>query len=243
MSRYITPSKIVYVSLALLYLEDAVPVDSRIFILSYIVSPLLPFTPSTLKSSRDPEKLLSTTLETFHNDLHTFASSTPGRGLWDLLLEKLWEINSFDALYEFVRTFEKKVRKKREQREKRDQSLVDRIAAISISDRPVLLSRRSPVGIFLRRMSLEFDRLQLRDMLELWRAFLNFREPTAVMWRERNPSLQIASFNVNRLTGDQTVYQFPTHERPEAREWDRSVSDISRILKFQSDRMQSKTHL
>ena len=237
MSQHVVPSKVAYISLVVLYLEDAVPVDSSIFFLAYVISPILAPTLSASVSSHNPEKFLSPTLETFHDDLFTHASSIPGRNLWDLLLEKLWKINSLDAFHDLFHTLGNQIRRSRDQR------LEDRVSAVPSSDALVLLSRRSPISLFLRRMFLEFDRLHLRDVVDLWRAFLKFRQPTMITWRRRNPYPQIANFDANLLSGDQTVRRFQTCKTNRAPGWDQSVSDIGSILEFQADRMQSEIAL
>ena len=235
MSRYITPSKISYTALVLIYLQDAVPTDSCVFWLSYVVSSPLHSSPSTLESPYGSKNFDRAILETIQNDISTRASSIPGRTLWDLLLEKLWEIESFDSFHEFFCRLKSKVRQSRKQR------LRDGASVTETSDGQMRLSPRSPLGIFLRRMSLEFDRLQLRSVVELWISFSKFRKPTMAMWRKRNPPPLNANLQEIILLDEQTVRHFQTRMRPGVLEWGKRVLDIESTLDFQAEHMQSRT--
>ena len=240
MSRYLTPSKIGFVAIILLYVEDLVPVNSSIPVLSLIVSSLLPLQSSLSSVTCDPKGGHSTTIEIFHKSLCVHASSIPGRTLWDIFLEKLWAIDSIDSLYALFFSLAGRVWSSRERRPK------DSSPIVSSADARVVLSRRSPIGIFLRRTQLEFNRLQLRDAVKLWRALIIFKEPTMAMWCKRNPSVRVTSSNLNLITADldpntpltKLIYQ--GNEISEVGKLEHSMSDIEGLLESQVDQVQSE---
>lgn len=159
-----------------------------------------------------------------------------GRSIFDLLLRKLWEINSFDALHTFftdVQAF-----------------LVD----AESSDKPPVrvhgersqLSRASVLGCFVRRAGLEYVRLQFHDAVLLWRSFIQYREPTLSMWKKRNLGAGPLSFDVN-LKGlslndglVNQVYGFHGKLRDSSIAAAVSTDDVERLLEFQVDTMQSR---
>ena len=66
----------------------------------------------------------------------------------------------------------------------------------------VLLARNSPLGVFVRRLDLEFSNLQFDHASELWMMFVKYRQPTAAYWRRRNPHFNRLSFDSVLLTGE-----------------------------------------
>lgn len=110
MARYLTPAKIGLLVLTELYVEEAVPSDAIVPVLSFIASHAMgydPNGPSTSQAARwtkaeravslvisikDFEKLLSS---------YPFLMGLPGKRLWDQFLNKLWGIDSLHALGEF----------------------------------------------------------------------------------------------------------------------------------------------
>lgn len=115
------------------------------------------------------------------------ASTVVGRSIFDLLLRKLWEINSFDALHTFFTDIQG--------------YLVD---PESGSKPPIRehgeksqLSRASVLGCFVRRAGLEYVRLQFNEAVLLWQSFIQYREPTLSMWKKRNLGAGPLSFDVN----------------------------------------------
>ena len=240
MSRYLTPSKIGYVALILLYLDDFVTADSSVPVLSFITSSFLPPRPPLSTMSYDPTGDFAATIETFYKTLWVHSSSVPGRNLWDLFLDKLWSIHSFDTLHGFFCSVTSRIWSSRDQR------LKDRNPIFLNGDARVILSRRSPIGILLRRTQLEFNRLQLRDVVKLWRAFTKFKEPTITLWRKRNPSVRTIDFDINStaidLNTDVCLTNFPWKGQScsTIRETETSMSDIECLLEVQIDRMQSE---
>lgn len=194
MTRYLTPSKIGLVVLVVLYCDSSVPNGSLIPVLSFVLSHLIP--PSTSEPSNTKTHPNSAkgaiTVEDFEAATRPHQSIRPGRSLFDLFINGLWSIDSLHALHEFFGRL--------------DEYLVS--PQRSQHDEPssrILLSRTSPLGIFFRRVSLEFTRLQFNDAAKLWTGFAKFRAPTEAAWRKRNPVARGPSF-------DLAIAQFDVHQ-------------------------------
>lgn len=242
MARYLTPSKIGLLSLISLYTDSLVPSSAVIPILSFIVSHLIPVeSPSSSYSSSSlsrPRNFIISIAD-FQEACSVYPSAIPGRNIWDLLLKRLWEINSFDALHVFFDHLSILLAKTREeQRSDAEQGIVNP------PDNRILLSRTSPLGTFIRRAQLEFVRIQFHDAVTLWKSFISYRQPTWATWRKRNPLAGRESFDVN-LDGDvmhdrltNAIYgQDLTKDAQIA--GDVSTDDLERLLEFQVDEMQS----
>jgi anaphase-promoting complex subunit 5 len=237
MSRYLTPSKIGLLALISLYSDSVVPSAAAIPILSFIVSHLLPV---EFLSSRDDATLVGQSfiiaIDGFQKATITHASGIPGRTVWDLLLKKLWEINSFDCLHVFFDAlsslFEKQV----------NDGHPDVPTA---SPKRILLSRASPLGVFVRRAQLEFTRLQFHDGITLWKSFIAYRDPTLVLWKKRNPTAGKTSFDTNLQEGHyvfddrlrELIYGSSSADR--GVEASVSTDDVEKLLEYQIARMQS----
>jgi anaphase-promoting complex subunit 5 len=153
-------------------------------------------------------------------------------------LRKLWAINSIDALHAFFQELNNYLARSPDQVRSNSPEPV----------RPpgrVILTRVSPLGIFIRRAQLEFTRIQFHDTVQLWIAFLKFRSPTEAAWRKRNPNAAISlDGSFSSLEPDvirQACYGF--HLDDDGEDAVNSSEDIERILEFQLDRLQSMTFL
>lgn len=240
MSRYLTPSKVGLLALLSLYTDSAVATASTIPILSFIVSHILPLNAfSAQTGSRQIDRNVIISIADFQNATITHASGIPGRTVWDLLLKRLWEINSFDALHMFFDNLSSLLVKSREEQQKDAENGVT-----PIIDR-MLLSRTSPLGVFVRRAQLEFTRLQFHDTMILWKSYIAYREPTLPMWKKRNAAAGKTSFDVN-LHGnglswqdDLTEVMYGDIQEGGGQEGSVSTDDVERLLEFQVDGMQS----
>lgn len=248
MTRFLTPSKIGLLALIELYTEAVVSTTSTIPILSFILNQLLP---STIKSqSRSSSSLESLP---FLLDLHAFetllaahpsAAGLPGRTLWDKFLEKLWGIDSLNALHEFFANRTVLLAK--------TQADIKKDGELGIpppSEDMILLSRTSPFGSFIRRAKVEFDRLQFSDALALWIAFAKWRQESKVYWARKSGAQ-------GRWVGDKALEEGESEWGPDATEMlelvaygntadgvdDGGVStdDVEKLLEFQVEQMQSK---
>lgn len=238
MSRYLTPTKIGLLAAVSLYADSVVPTAATIPVLSFIVSYLVP--PSGLASGAelsDSGDNIAIPIENLQRATIKHASGIPGRTLWDLLLKKLWEVNSFDAMHVFFGSLSLLLLKPQEEQQG-DDDFQD--------TRRLHFSRTSPFGTFIRRAQLEFTRLQLYDAITLWKKFVTYRSPTLSMWRRRNPGAGKLSFDTNLTDGQlgkneqlfAIIYgelEDGGHDSATA-----STDDLEKLLEFQRDRMQSE---
>ncbi|CAD6447858.1 f5e64528-fb3f-49b6-9565-50bb820acb3d [Sclerotinia trifoliorum] len=183
MSRHLTPPKIGLLVLIELYTDGIVSTSSTISLLSFILAQLLPSS-----SVKQPGKVFATPqypildLGTFEALLkqHNAASGHPGRSLWDHFLAKLWKIDSLDALHEFFARLDNLLAKSREDIKKDGEMGIP-----PPSGDMILLSRISPIGSFLRKAQIEFERLKFGDVLQLWTSFMKWRQQSKGYWARR----------------------------------------------------------
>lgn len=241
MSRYLTPSKVGLLALISLYTESVIPSKATIPVLSFLVSYLLPVnsTASHSKGELHPRKV-PLTIEEFQRVTICHASGIPGRNVWDLLIHKLWKIDSCDALHVFFDTLSFLLKKTAEEQSKEVGDEVD-----LISNR-ILLSRVSPLGSFVRRAQVEFTRLPFHDGVALWKAFVSYRAPTFPQWKKRNPNAGNTNFDKNLhgngLTWKDSLTNLIYGEfEHEGRQQEASISteDVERLLEYQVEHMQS----
>ena len=240
MSRYLTPSKVGLLALISLYCDSVVPSIATIPVLSFLVSHLLPV--SAAVSSKKPSTVDSNfvvAIEQIQKATIVLVSGIPGRTVWDLLLKKLWEINSLDALNVFFDGLPLLLEKTREWQQK------DAEEGIVPESNPMLLSRNSPLGAFVRRAQLEFTRLQVHDSITLWKSFVKYREPTLPLWRKRNPAAGKNPFDSNLQdkhpgwTDALKVIAYNDLDGDAYRDATISTDDVEKLLEYQVDQMQS----
>ncbi|KAK7420608.1 APC5 protein [Neonectria magnoliae] len=202
MARYLNPAKIGLLGLVELYAEGVVPSDAVLPVLSFVTSHFMNHDPSKtpadqasrwdraertvglIISVKDFEKLLGS---------YPFLMGMPGRKMWDQFLAKLWSINSLDALHEFFENLIDMVSKSKEER---------RQLGEPEEEEGIKLSPNSPLGIFVRRSRLEFQRLQFHDCTELWKNFVRYRQPTAAYLKRKVPGFGRLSFDNVLLVGE-----------------------------------------
>ena len=242
MSRYLTPSTIGLLALISLYAESVVPSAATVPLLSFLISRLLPIPTisSHIKSQlhlRDrPIKI-----DDFQKATISHVSVIPGRTVWDLLLQKLWKIDSCDSLHVFFDALSALLQKTPEEQKRETQDVRD------FPVERVLLSRASPLGSFVRRAQLEFTRLPFHEDVMLWKAFVTFRASTLSQWKKRNSTAGKSSFDSN-LGDDHLALHDPlstllygeivgNNQQQDVS----STEDVERLLNHQVDRMQSKS--
>ena len=240
MSRYLTPSKIGLLTLISLYTDSVVPTASTIPILTFIISLILPLNAAgATKDLNQVDQKVIISIDDFQNATITHASGVPGRTVWDLLLKRLWEINSFDALHVFFDNLSSLLVKTREEQQR------DIENGVSLPIDRMLLSRTSPLGTFVRRAQLEFTRLQFHDTQVLWKSFITYCEPTLPTWKRRIAAAGKTTFDVN-LQGNGLSWEdrltdvlYGDLQQSGAQEGSISTDDVERLLEFQVDEMQS----
>ena len=242
MSRYLTPSKIGLLALIALYTESVVPSAATIPILSFLVSHVLPINSSASSNEAALRPRDSTlAIDDFQKTTIGYVSGIPGRTIWDLLLNKLWKLNSFDALHVFFDSLSSFLQKPPEEQQKEAEDGVDQV----LNANRMLISRTSPLGVFVRRAQLEFTRLQFHDGVTLWKGFVAYRTPTLAQWKRRNQTAGDTSFDVNlqedhlglsdRLT--EVIYGELGVEGQQRSNV--STEDVEKLLEYQVDHMQS----
>ncbi|KAL8953974.1 MAG: hypothetical protein Q9222_000184 [Ikaeria aurantiellina] len=239
MSRYLTPSKIGLLLLINLYSSGVVPSSATVPILSFLVSYLLPSYSKCSQQEEDSwEQRFDLSIDVLQKATITYPSAIPGRTVWDLLLNKLWSIDSLDALHAFFDKLplllEKGVGTSSEETDDDEDAQSDRI----------LFSRNSPFGAFIRRAQLEYMRLQFYDETSLWKSLITYRNPTLAFWKRRNPSAGPYSFDSNlqapsvdvdgRIFG--LIYNDLSHQPKQST--NDSTHDMERLLEHQIAQMQ-----
>jgi anaphase-promoting complex subunit 5 len=237
MSRYLTPGKIALLCITSLYADSAVPTVAVIPVLSSIISYVLSANGCQLGREGSRGQLTATlSIEELQRSTIGYASGIPGRTLWDLLLKKLWEIHSFDALMVFFDSLETLIQPADLPLGGRNTADVQRIK----------FSRTSPFGTFIRRAQLEFTRLQFDDGVALWKSFVTYRFSTLSMWRRRNPGAGKACFDINltdELLGkSEKLFAMSYGDLEAIYQQNPMVSgdDVEKFLERQKDQMQSK---
>lgn len=240
MSRYLTPSKIALLALISLYTESVVPSGATIPVLSFLISYILPVNSAASRgrcaiSSRDTALLI----DDFQKATISHVSGIPGRTVWDLLLQKLWKINTFDALHVFFDTLSLLLQQSPDEQPNEVEGGID------TNPNRILLSRVSPLGSYARRAQLEFTRLQFHDGVSLWKSFIAYRTPTFSQWKKRNLAAGSTSFDAN-LQADHlelgnrvanVVYGEPRSLTRQGAIV--SMEDVETLLGYQVDQMQS----
>ena len=240
MSRYLTPSKIGLLALIALYTDGIVPSSATIPVLAFLVSQILPFHSAV---TRDQHEIslhgFTVSVEQFRRATITLASAIPGRTLWDLLLGKLWNIHSHDALHVFFDDLPMLLERPT------SEDTEQRLAKPPTQQKRMLLSRNSPLGTFVRRAQLEFTRLQFHDGIILWKSLILFREPTFALWKRRNPSPGINSLDCNlhedavHTNGRLSWILYGDLAGGSFQRYNDSTDDMENLLEYQVSRMQS----
>lgn len=240
MSRYLTAPKICLLTLISLYAESVIPTEAIIPILYFIVSALSKSTSSVAGvDSLGVGSTSAAPIDEIRKATITHASGIPGRTLWDLVLKRLWKLDSFDALHAFFNSFSLLVVTKTEELEQ------DADSSDVLDLERMRFSKTSPFGVFIRRTQLEFERLQLHDGIALWESFVCYREPTLLTWAKRNSVAGKASFDVNIAIGhserntDLRAVIYRGLDYRDSETMNVSTEDVETLLEFERDRMQS----
>jgi anaphase-promoting complex subunit 5 len=236
--------------------EDSVPSDAVLSVLSFIASHLLDNvtcshsgalnsawnraerTVSLVISIRDFENLLAS---------YPFLMGMPGRKLWDHFVGKLWDINSLDELHVFFDNLSSVLAPSKEERKRLEEQ------GIQVLPATIRLTPTSPFGAFVRRCRIEFQRLRFHDCTELWKDFVRYRQPTAAYQkrrRGRDSAFGKLSFDNVLFTGEQlewgpqSVLDLAAVAYGDMLTGDEtstlpvSTDDVEALLDFQIDRMQ-----
>jgi len=214
-----------------------VPLSQTTSILSFLLSHILPDA-SHAFSPQSSGPSITTGISVFETALSAHDSALPGRTVWDLLLQRLWSINSADALDTFLTSTPTLLARSREQ------ILRDREYGEKSSEHHGRIRRSSPLGNFIRRTHMEYTRLQFDGANWLWQKFLSWRLPTRQAFEKRNPADAPSVLEIN-LFGLQIDSSHPIAQIAYGRladgedEETTSTSDVERLLQFQVSKLQS----
>lgn len=250
MVRFLTPAKIGLLVLIQLYAEEAVPSEAILPVLSFIASHLLDRdrkntserslrwgkakrTADLVASIKEFEKLLGS---------YPFVMGMPGRRLWDQFVDKLWAINSLDAMHQFLLDLQLLLPKTKAQLRREGQT------GSPEPEPGVKLSKHSFLGGFVREVLYEVGELPFFDISVLWKDFVKYRLPTAAYMKRKNPDHGQLDFDhVLSLHADNgwdaeeartlacAVYGDMVGDRTKPV----STDDITMLLEFQIEQMQS----
>jgi anaphase-promoting complex subunit 5 len=241
MSRYLTPPKVALLALALIYAEGVVPSSETVPILSFLISHIVPTNPESSHATLSDAKYV-VKVEDFESALSSLPSAIPGRTLWDLFLRKLWSIDCSHALDQLISNALSVITKSREQLQReRDEGL--------LPDPFARISRSSPLGAFIRRVHLEYTRLQFSDAAALWQSFMQYRRPTRHAFEKKNPNDRRNSLDVNlaelQLDSSHPVAQMlygHLRDGEYGTEDFMSTYDVERLMEFQVSELQRRYH-
>ncbi|KAF3941436.1 hypothetical protein ABW19_dt0208121 [Dactylella cylindrospora] len=240
--RYLTPGKIALLALISLYIESRIPSPSIIPVLTFVLQHLIAQRGHHTCQSSPPSTVV--TLESLQKLTIAEPSAVTGRTIYDLLLKKLWELNSYDALHSFIVNLETLLA---------DPKKAEKTYIRSPGEKS-FFTRNSVLGAFIRRALLEFSRMPFAETVQLWQGFIAYREPSMPQWKKRNTSL-VASTGVitQEAINDKFLAGLP-QDHPlvrhlyggveemkllgERAQGMVSVDDVEKLLEFQVDCMQ-----
>ena len=197
---------------------------------------MLPVIPDEEKQGARASCSPVVSIDTLQRVTITHPSTIPGRTTWDLLLNKLWEINSFDALHRFFDDLSLILEKHSE--------TPGSDGIRSAKSTLILLTTSSPLGAFVRRSQLEFTRLQFHDGITLWKSFVAYRSPTFAAWGRRHleistnidANLEEGSYEPEGLI--KNIVYGDLHDLAK-KHVNISTEDLEKLLEYQVDQMQS----
>ncbi|KAI5777394.1 anaphase-promoting complex subunit 5-domain-containing protein [Geopyxis carbonaria] len=221
MSRYLTSGRIALLALVELYAASRLPNRAVLPVVSFVVKHLV--------TSKDSTTFILT-LGQIKEITVGQPSTVVGRTVFDLLLKRLWEINSFDALHSFFIEVSRCAV---------DTANLSKSEAAKNGEN-CIVGRKSILGTFIRRACLEYTRLEFRDAESLWCAFIDFREPSLSIWKKRNLGVGPLSFDMNLkgMTMVDPLFTKVYGRHNDHKNYFVSTEDIERLLEFQVDAMQ-----
>lgn len=237
MGRFLTPSKIVLLVLALIYTEDVVPTSSSETVLNLLIFRIII---DSISSAELLDQYSHGSILDLERDLAGQPSVVPGRSVWDLLLKKLWSIDCSDALDAFITNLPALLAKTREQLLRERDEAIEPVRAGKIL-------RTSPLGVFIRRCHLEYTRLQFHDTAALWMDLVAYRMSTKSAFVRKNPGVLQNGLDVNLthlgIDASHSLASIMFRPMMDSIENDRmktfSKFDLEKLMEFQVSEMQS----
>lgn len=227
MPRFLTPARICLLVAVEFYSEESVPTQSALALIDFISQHVISSAEQNGDDIQQRGAFASSDIDFFGNRLQSLSSSMPGRNLFDLLVNRIWEFNSVDSLHGF--TQEMSVTRTRHSQDP------------PVEVRPNAFTPTSPLGLYVRRCWVEFTRLQFDDAEALWKAFVAYREPTRQLWQSKNP--EYAARVLEEVNPACTVPSLPTSSSGDSMFRDgtsAAVVDADTLLHFAIQRLQKE---
>lgn len=239
MGRFLTPSKIALLVLAQVYIKGSIPFSGAAHVLRFLLSRILFDTEgSDLNLSREN---VDSVLD-IQRSLEREPSIVPGRTVWDLFLKYMWAIDCADALEWFISEMPQYLCKTREE------MLKDRDEGLPPGPSGKII-RTSPLGLFIRRCSIEYMKPQFQESMTLWLEFVEYRMPTKPSFARRNPHLirnafdsVLTDLNIDLSHPIAGITLRPLVDNTEIQYKAYSVYDSEKLMEFQVSEMQSELH-
>ena len=178
MSRYLTAPKIALLCLIDVYTAGFVPSSHTVRFLTFLIDHISP-RPFSSSDFSLPADSYVVEIQDFEKEFSPLPSAVPGRTVWDLFLKRLWSLDCSHALAGLLSQALSHLDKSAEQL--REEHVQNDIPTV-----PVPVSRASPLGAFVRRAYLEYDRLQFSETAKLWPSFVRYRQSTKAAFEKKN---------------------------------------------------------
>lgn len=230
-----------------LYCEDAIGDESSLAVLEFLAGHILP--DDQLHPEDECEKTdkiidIVSSIKVFEQALRPLhvGVGMPGRTVWDIFLQRIWQIDSLHVVHSFLNARGGLVEPPKEEGFK---DPLPKGSAISIR-----LSPGSPFAAFVGKAAFEYTRLRFEEMCTLWKQFVIYRQPTANHMRRRNKSFSRLSFD-NVLLASEPEWGDESTNRVAEVVYEGMMSgldkppipvtmdDLERLLDFQINKMQS----
>lgn len=264
MARYISASKLCLAILVQTYVDGYVPPSATIEVLSFVGSCIDPeikrVRAKPQKRQETGDELSALRLEDFKGVLAGHQVSNDSNEnpqaftLWEVLVHYLFSIENLHAMCDFFSTCHDMLSAKPNP---------DVSSSEKHQRRTYPLAGNSPLGLFIRRVRVEFDNLQFPDVIKLWYDFERFRQPlldqSSIEFVEeyRLASLKQQYPEIRHSSNDQdgegsldawtnapgAQWMQDSLEQTTERMEKTSLHDMERLLEFQIERMRSEPPL
>jgi anaphase-promoting complex subunit 5 len=179
MPRYLTPARICLLVLVRLYLSGRASTPSSLLLLDFIARRTTAALQHNLHALDDQKALCSSDIPGFGHKLQQWTSKFPGRSIYDVLLQGIWDLNGLDSLNTLITQLRQLTEPALEDEEEEEADLAECLR----------ITPSSPVGQFVRRCYVEFTRLQFAESQTLWNSFAAYRSSTRDQWLRLNPGV------------------------------------------------------
>lgn len=191
MPRYLTPARICLLVLVRLYQEGQVSTASSLQVLEFIARRTIPPSPHHNPVLEGQDAVCSPQISELGRQLQQWSSRIPGRSMYDVLLQGIWNLDGLDSLNTLISQLRRITRPIAEVEEEGQGEDLPDCQRITLC---------SPLGQFVRRCYVEFTRLQFADSQALWTTFAAYRAETRNDWTRQNPDAVVSLLRNNNST-------------------------------------------